>query len=191
MDLSEYASLINAPTFNKPFHKTYTVDYLGNVVGGKDIHYLNLEMDRVKELIIDQLKSGEVVWFGSDVGYDGTRKSGIWDDKAFDFESAFGMNFNLTKEDGLLYWRSAMNHAMVITGVNLDENGRPNRWKIENSWGDENGQKGYYLMSDSWFDHYVYQAVIHKKFLSDTEKQELLQEPVHLDPWDPMGALAD
>lgn len=191
VDLSEYASLINAPTFNKPFHRTYTVDYLGNVVGGKDIHYLNLEMDRVKELIIDQLKSGEVVWFGSDVGYDGTRKSGIWDDKAFDFESAFGMNFNLTKEDGLLYWRSAMNHAMVITGVNLDENGRPNRWKIENSWGDENGQKGYYLMSDSWFDHYVYQAVIHRKFLSDTEKEELLQEPVHLDPWDPMGALAD
>ncbi len=191
VDLGEYASLINAPTFNKPFHKTYTVDYLGNVVGGKDIHYLNLEMDRVKELIIEQLKSGELVWFGSDVGYDGTRKSGIWDDKAFDFESAFGMNFNLTKEDGLLYWRSAMNHAMVITGVNLDENGRPNRWKIENSWGDENGQKGYYLMSDSWFDHYVYQAVIHKKFLSDTEKEELLQEPVHLDPWDPMGALAD
>ena len=84
-----------------------------------------------------------------------------------------------------------MNHAMVITGVNLDENGQPNRWKIENSWGDENGKKGYYLMSSSWFDRFVYQAVIRKEYLSDEEKAALESDPIHLDPWDPMGTLAD
>ena len=82
-----------------------------------------------------------------------------------------------------------MTHAMVITGVNLDENGKPNRWRIENSWGDDKGDKGYYVCSDSWFDLLVYQAVIDKKYLG--EKAALLdQEPVLLKPWDPMGALA-
>ena len=191
VDLTEYVSLINAPTFNKPFGHTYTVDYLGNVCGGYPVCYLNLPMERVKELIIEQLKAGEIVWFGSDVGYDGQRKAGVWDDQAFDYQSAFGMNFDLSKEDGLLYWRSAMNHAMVITGVNLNENGQPNRWKIENSWGDENGKKGYYLMTSSWFDRFVYQAVIRKEYLSDEEKAALESDPIHLDPWDPMGTLAD
>ena len=190
-DLDAYVSIINAPTQDKPYNHAYTVDYLGNVVGGKDVLYLNLEMDAMKDLIIRQLQDGEVVWFGSDVGYDGNRKMGVWDDKAFDYETAFGMNFNLTKEDGLNYWRSAMNHAMVITGVNLDENGKPNRWKIENSWGDENGNKGYYLMSDTWFDHYVYQAVVHRKYLSARQLEDLEKEPKHLNPWDPMGSLAD
>lgn len=190
-DLDAYVSIINAPTQDKPYNHAYTVDYLGNVVGGKDVLYLNLEMDAMKDLIIRQLQDGEVVWFGSDVGYDGNRKMGVWDDKAFDYETAFGMNFNLTKEDGLNYWRSAMNHAMVITGVNLDENGKPNRWKIENSWGDENGNKGYYLMSDTWFDHYVYQAVVHRKYLSAQQLEDLEKEPKHLNPWDPMGSLAD
>ncbi len=191
VDLDGYVSIINAPTKDKPFHKTYTVDYLGNVVGGRGILYLNLEMETMKELILKQLRAGEIVWFGSDVGFYGNRKTGIWDDKAYDYETAFGLSFDLTKEQGLDYWRSAMNHAMVITGVNLDADGRPTRWKIENSWGDENGQKGYYLMSDSWFDKYVYQAVIHRKYLDDALKEELAQEPVHLNPWDPMGSLAD
>lgn len=190
-DLDAYVSIINAPTQDKPYNQTYTVDYLGNVVGGKDVLYLNLEMDAMKELIVKQMQDGEVVWFGSDVGYDGNRKTGVWDDKGFDYETAFGMNFNLTKEDGLDYWRSAMNHAMVITGVNLDENGKPNRWKIENSWGDENGNKGYYLMSDTWFDHYVYQAVIHEKYLDAAQTEDLKKAPKHLNPWDPMGSLAD
>ena len=82
-----------------------------------------------------------------------------------------------------------MGHAMVLTGVNLDENGAPTRWKIENSWGSENGDKGYYVCSDAWFDLYVYQAVIDRAALGD--KAELLdQVPIVLKPWDPMGSLA-
>ena len=97
----------------------------------------------------------------------------------------------MTKEDRLDYRESAMNHAMVITGVNLDENGQPDKWKIENSWSDEHGNKGYYLMNAEWFEQFVYQAVINKKYLTEEQLKEASSEPLHLNPWDPMGTLAD
>lgn len=191
MELDAYVSLINAPTADKPYHRTYTVDYLGNVVGGAPVRYLNVEMDVLKQAIIRQLTEGEIVWFGSDVSQFGDRETGVWDDKAFDYNGAFGIDFSLTKEEALDYRISAMNHAMAITGVNLDSAGHPTKWKIENSWSDEHGHKGYYVMSDSWFDRFTYQAVIRKDLLDETLQAELKQEPIHLHPWDPMGSLAD
>ena len=101
-----------------------------------------------------------------------------------------GLPMEISKEDALDYSFSAMNHAMVITGVNIDENGMPNRWKIENSWGDKNGRKGYYICSDSWFDQYVYQAAVEAEYLG-AQAELAKQEPVVLEPWDPMGTLAD
>ncbi len=187
--LKDYVSVINAPTKDKPYYKTYTVQYLGNVVGGRQIKYLNLDMNDFKSLILKQLLAEEVVWFGSDVSRYGNRSSGIWDDESYDFEEMLQMNLELSKEDSLDYCQSAMNHAMVITGVNLD-NGKPNRWKIENSWGEETGVKGYFLCSDTWFDKFVYQAVINKKYLSEEEIKAWNTDPIVLKPWDPMGSLA-
>ena len=97
----------------------------------------------------------------------------------------------MTKAERLNYRESAMNHAMVITGVNLDENGKPDRWKIENSWSEENGNKGYYIMNAGWFDKFVYQAVVRKKHLNEKQLEALGKEPIHFSPWDPMGTLAD
>ncbi|MBR5065851.1 MAG: aminopeptidase, partial [Oscillospiraceae bacterium] len=96
-----------------------------------------------------------------------------------------------TKEDSLYYSESAMNHAMCITGVTFDENGKPAKWKIENSWGGETGNKGYFLASAEWFDTYVFQAVVNKKYLPDEILKCLDKEPHELNPWDPMGTLAD
>ncbi len=189
--LDDCVSITNAPTKDKPYNRSYTVDYLGNVLDGTEIKYLNLELSNFKKLILAQLTDRQVVWFGSDVGKYGDREAGVWDDRAYDYEAAFDMNFSLSKEDGLDYRQSAMNHAMVITGVNLDENGNPTKWKIENSWSDEKGKKGYYVMSDSWFDKYVYQAVVEKKYLSAQQLDAYAGEPIHLSPWDPMGSLAD
>lgn len=189
--LDHCVSILHAPTKDKPFNRTYTVDYLGNVVGGTDIRHLNLELAEFKKLVLAQLADRQVVWFGSDVGKFGDRDAGVWDDGAYDYATAFDMSFSLSKEDSLDYRQSAMNHAMVITGVNLDENGKPNRWKIENSWSDEKGKKGYYVMSDSWFDKYVYQAVVDRKYLTPAQAEAWNTEPVHLNPWDPMGSLAD
>ena len=188
--LDEYVSLINAPTKDKPFNKSFTVKYLGNVVGGKVVTHLNLEMKRLKELIIKQLKDGEIVWFGSDVGFYGDREAGIWDDRIFDYKSAVDLDLKMDKGESLDYRASAMNHAMCITGVAL-KNGRPTKWKIENSWGTANGEQGYYYMSASWFDQFVYQAVVNKKYLSPEELKAYNGKPIELKPWDPMGSLAD
>ena len=186
----DYVSIINSPTEDKPFGKSYTVDYLGNVAEGAPVRYYNLPMDTLKSLIIRQLSDGEVVWFGSDVGKYGERDRGLWCTECYDFEGTYGMQFDMEKGAGLDYRESAMNHAMVITGVDLDEEGNARKWKIQNSWSDEHGEKGYYLMSADWFDRYVYQAVINKKYLTKEQLEEAAGEPVHLNPWDPMGTLA-
>lgn len=189
-DIDEYQSIINAPTAEKPFHRNYTIDYLGNVVEGKPINHLNLPMERIKEIIINQLSDGKAVWFGSDVSFYRDRNSFAWNEKAFDYASAFGADITFKKGEMLDYWASAMNHAMVITGVNL-VNGVPDKWKIENSWGSSGGISGYYVMSAGFFDHFVYQAVVMKKYLTKQEKEEAAASPIHLHPWDPMGTLAD
>lgn len=188
--IDEYQSIINSPTADKPFNKNYTIDYLGNVVEGKTINHLNLTMERIKELIIHQLQDGEPVWFGSDVGFYRDRANYAWDSSAMDYLSEFGFPIDFAKGDMLDYWHSAMNHAMVIVGVNMRK-GVPNKWKIENSWGGDNGVNGYYVMSADWFDRFVYQAVILKKYLSGEELVAAASEPKHLNPWDPMGTLAD
>lgn len=186
--LDRTVSIIHAPTQDKPYHKTYTVRFLGNVVGGGDVRHLNLTLDEFKGAILRQLEAGKVVWFGSDVGKYGERTLGLWDDGSYDYELLTGLELGLSKADGLDYGFSAMNHAMVITGVNL-ESGRPTRWKIENSWGDKNGQKGYYVCSDNWFDRFVYQAAVEREYLGDLASLAD-QTPVVLAPWDPMGTLA-
>ena len=188
--LDEYVSLINAPTKDKPFNKTFTIQYLGNVVGGKQVTHLNLPMERLKELILAQLKDNSIVWFGSDVSFLGDRASGIWDDNRFDYLSATGMDFIMDKGESLDYRASQMNHAMCITGVNLIDD-KPTKWKIENSWGSDVAKSGYYIMSDSWFDQFVYQAVVNKKYLNEAEKAALKEKAIVLKPWDPMGSLAD
>ena len=191
-DLSQYISTINAPTKDKPFHKVFSVEYLGNVEGGRQVRHLNLPVDEMKDLIIKQLKNGEVVWFGSNVVKDSERQAGLLDTELYKRDDLFDVDFNMSKADMLDSGESMMDHAMVITGVDLVD-GKPTKWKIENSWGEKPGFKGYFVMSDKWFDKFVYQAVINKKYLSDDLKkafEEGSKDPIQLLPWDPMGALA-
>ena len=188
--LDDFVSLINAPTKSKPFGKTYTIEYLGNVVGGKIVTHLNVSMDRMKELILSQMRDDRIVWFGSDVGFYGDREEGVWDDGRFDLDSLTGLVLKMEKGESLDYHASQMNHAMCITGVSFKE-GKPSKWKIENSWGTDRGKAGYYIMSASWFDQYVYQAVVDKKYLNKDELKALKEKPIMLKPWDPMGSLAD
>ena len=184
----ETVSIIHAPTADKPWHRVFTIKMLGNVAGGREVRHLNLPMDEFKQAVIRQLQDGKVVWFGSDVGKWGDRDAGVWDDQSYDAELLTGLDLTISKADSLDYGFSAMNHAMVLTGVNL-ENGAPNRWKIENSWGDAHGDKGYYICSDSWFDQYVFQAAVEKEYLGPLAALTE-QAPIVLEPWDPMGTLA-
>lgn len=190
-EIDDYVSCINAPTKSKPFGKSYTVKYLGNVSDGKIVKHLNLPMERLKELILAQLRDNQIVWFGSDVASYGDRMRGVWNDQEFDYKSLLDLDIKMDKGESLDFRASAMNHAMCITGVGFDKNGVPSKWKIENSWGDDRGYKGYFIMSASWFDQYTYQAVVNKKYLTKEELAAYEAEPVVLKPWDPMGSLAD
>lgn len=190
LHLEDYVSIINAPTADKPYGKSYTVDMLGNVVGSRDVRYLNVPMERLKELAITQLQAGETVWFGSDVGQVSNRKSGILATDVYDF-SGIAIALTQDKAGRLDYGESLMTHAMVLTGVDLDENGKPIKWKVENSWGDKVGTDGYFVASDAWMDEYTYQIVVRKEFLTPEELSSYEAAPIVLEPWDPMGALAD
>ncbi|MBQ3291286.1 MAG: C1 family peptidase [Mogibacterium sp.] len=187
--LGDFVSLINSPTDDKPFNRSFTVKYLGSAVEG-EVRYLNLPMEEIERLTIEQLKAGEFVWFGSDAGKYGNGDTGYWDPDSYTAEAMLGLDATMTKADRLDYSDSRMNHAMVITGVNLDENGKPDRWKIENSWGKDRGIKGYFICSEKWFREFVYQVVINRKYLTEEQIAQYEAEPVVLDPWDPMGSLA-
>ena len=188
--LDDYVSVINAPTEDKPFYRSYTVQYLGNVKEGRPVKYVNLPIEEMKQAAIAQLKDGEPVWFGCDVGKRSFRDGGLMDTGIYDVETLFDTYFPMTKAERLEYGQSLMTHAMVFQGVNLDENGKPDRWRVENSWGEEAGKKGYFVMSDRWFDEYNYQVVVNKKYLSSKALEAYEKEPVRLNPWDPMGSLA-
>lgn len=189
INIRDYVSIINAPSNGKKFDTTYTVKYLGNVCGGVDIKYLNVDINTLKKLALKQLKDNEAVWFGCDVGKMSNSDAGVMDSDLYDYSTILNTDLSMTKGERLDYGESCLTHAMVLTGVDI-KNDKAKRWKVENSWGEEKGNKGYFVMSDAWFDEYTYQIVINKKYLSDKLMKAYKKEPIVLEPWDPMGSLA-
>ena len=190
-DIDDYVSLINSPTEDKPFNKTYTIKYLGNIVEGRIVKHLNLPIEELKKAAVKQLKDGYPVWFGCDVGRSSIVEDerAILDTKAVDYETLFNVDLKLSKEDTLDYGYSMMTHAMTFTGVQMDGN-EALRFKVENSWGEKFGYKGHFVMTSDWFDKYVYQVVVNKKYLTEKSRKDYEKEPKELKPWDPMGSLA-
>ena len=189
INLKDKVCLINAPMYNKKMNELYTVEFLGNVVDGNIIKYANVEIKELKRAAINSLKNNEAVWFGCDVGKMFNRDLGIMDMNLYDYENLFNTKFKMNKSTRLEYGDSMMTHAMLFTGVDIKKN-KPQKWRVENSWGNKNGDKGYYLMSDNWFDEYNYEVVVDKKYLSNKILNIFNLEPKKLNPWDPMGALA-
>jgi bleomycin hydrolase len=136
------------------------------------------------------MQEGESVWFGCDVGKHLDRKLGLMDLDLWDLDPVYGEHELLDKAGRLQYGQSLMTHAMVFTGVDLDEDGHSRRWRVENSWGKDAGDKGYFQMTDAWFDQYMYEVVVHRRYLEDGLLKALDEEPIVLPPWDPMGSLA-
>jgi len=187
--LKDKVCLIHAPMSNKNINELYTVSYLGNVVGGEIINYANVDINDMKKAAIKSIKNNEAVWFGCDVGKMFHRDLGVMDMDLYDYESLLGTDFLMDKGTRLEYGDSLMTHAMVFTGVDI-VNGKPTKWRVENSWGEKGGNKGYFLMTDNWFDQYNYEVVVDKKYLPRRILEIFAKEPVALDPWDPMGSLA-
>jgi bleomycin hydrolase len=189
LPIDEYVCLVHDPRESSPFNRTFTVQYLGNVVGGEIVTYVNVPMDLMKSIARRAIVDGEPVWFGCDVGKMMRRDMGIWDRALFDYDALYDAPFPLDKSNRLEYHQTLMTHAMLFTGVDVVED-RSRRWRVENSWGEENGQKGFYVMNDSWFDEYVFEIAARRSSLPAEMQQALELEPIVLPPWDPMGALA-
>lgn len=187
--LIDKVCLIHCPMTNKQMNELYTIRCLGNVMEGQIIKYLNIEINEMKKYSIKSLKNNEAVWFGCDVGKMFHRDVGVMDTDLYNYELTFGINSDMDKSTRLEYGDSQMTHAMLFTGVDIKSN-NPVKWRVENSWGPKGGCKGYYLMTDKWFDQYNYEVVIDKKYLPEKIRKMFKKKPVVLNPWDPMGALA-
>lgn len=191
MNLDDYISVINAPTKDKPYYKSYTVKYLGNVVEGDIVRYVNVPIEEMKKMVLKQLQSGEPVWFGCDVGQNFYRQGSRLDLESLRVDELLGVDFKFNKEERLDYKESLMTHAMVFMGCDYDEEkDKINRYRVENSWGKDAGYNGFLVMSDEWFNEYMYQVLINKKNISQEIVEAYESKPTELEPWDPMGSLA-
>jgi bleomycin hydrolase len=190
LDLDGMVCLIHCPQESKQYYTQYTVAYLGNVVGGYDVRYLNVPLDVLKAATAGMVKEGKPVWFGCDVGKMFDRELGLMDLESFDYANVYGTAFGLNKAERLDYGQSLMTHAMVLTGVDLDAEEKPKKWRVENSWGESVGEKGFMAMTDAWFDEYLYEVVVEKQYVPAEVLALLETEASVLPPWDPMGSLA-
>ena len=189
LPVSEYVCLVNDPRPSSPTARTFTVEYLGNVVGGPPVTYLNVDMQVIKDVAAATIQGGEPVWFGCDVGKMMSSDYGFWDTGLYDLPLVYDTGFDLDKAARLAYHESAMTHAMLFTGVDVLD-GETRRWRVENSWGSDRGQDGFYTMTDSWFGQYVFEIAARRSVLPAELQGALETEPIVLPAWDPMGALA-
>jgi|TARA_B110000263_G_scaffold120402_1_gene104711 bleomycin hydrolase len=187
IDWEDYVCIVNDP--RNEYYQTYTIDFLQNVAGGPPVVYLNVPNKEMKAITQKLLEDGMPVWMGCDVGKEMDRKRGLWDANLFDVEGLYGVKYGMDKADRLRHNQTMMTHAMLFTGVDV-VNGRPRRWRVENSWGTDTGQKGYYTMNDSWYDQYMFEIAAPTSYLNEKMLAGLEAEPVVLPAWDPMGSLA-
>lgn len=187
--VAEYVCLVDDPRPEHPKGATLTIEHLGNVVGGDRVLYLNSEIAVMKRLAMEAILAGEPVWFGCDVSQQMLRKEGIWAADLLDVSGVYGTDLAMDKENRVRFGESLMTHAMLLTGVDVVD-GVPRRWRVENSWGEEGGDKGFYTMDDSWFDEYVFEVAVRASALPAEYQGALDAEPLALPAWDPMGALA-
>lgn len=180
-DLSAYVHVISEPTSYEPMHVCIVSHDSGTMAENNRVR-LNLPFDELENLCIAELKAGKPVWIGLDSRAFSSREYGIFDPDSFVLSACCG-DLDMSRKDLLETGESSAVHNVLLVGVHLDENGKPKRWKIENSWGKESGKDGMYALSENYFRTYVFEAAIHQDFLSKEQKEDLKKEPVVLHPW--------
>lgn len=183
LNLDDFVTIGNIPMYNKEYYKIYKKKYLGNVYQNSSVKYLNLPIEELKKLTIKQLKDEIPVYMGAHVRKFRDKKSGVLDTRLYNYKDT--LNFNkLSKEESLNLYDISMHHIMTFTGVNVINNS-PQRWKVEDSYGDKEKVNGYYIMNDNFFNEFVLGVVIDKKYLSNQQLQLLNQEPINVDVKEP------
>ena len=184
-----FLMVMNDP--RRPYHKTYEVEYDRHTYDGHNWKYLNLPMEEIAQLAIASLKDGHKMYSSYDVGKQLDRKRGYLALDNFDYASLFNTSFPMNKADRIATFDSGSTHAMTLTAVDLDANGKPVKWKVENSWGADNGFAGCFIMTNDWFNEYMFRLVVNKKYASEQLLKEFDQKPTMLTPDDPLFQLED
>jgi bleomycin hydrolase len=184
VNLKDYITLFNHPVH--PYNKLYQVNFRRNMAEQPDMNFINLDIDALKQYTINSLLDQEPVWFAADVGWQMERKIGIMAEGIYQYDVLFGIDYQMSKAERIQYGVSAANHAMAFIGADTTA-GKATKWRVENSWGTDLGDKGYWTMYDSWFDEYVFTLIIHKRYLPDRVLAILKTKPVILPTWEPLA----
>lgn len=183
---NNYVMLMNDPS--REYYKCYEIDFDRHVYDGKNWTYVNLPVEDIKAMAIESIKDSTMMYFSCDVAKFLDSKRGTLDLKNFDYESLMGTTFGMNKKQRVQVFASGSSHAMTLMAVDLDKDGKPKKWMVENSWGAEAGYKGHLIMTDEWFDEYMFRLVVEKKYVPEKVLNILKQKPIRLPAWDPMSA---
>ncbi len=178
--------VMNDPTY--PYYKTYSIELDRHAYDGQNWTYVNVPMEDLKEMAMASIKGGEMMYYSCDVGQQLERKKGLLTMDNFDYESVLGVPFTMNKAERIASFDSGSTHAMTLVAVDVDANGKPSKWMVENSWGADSGYKGHLIMTDEWFDAYTFRIVVNKKYITTKVADALKQKPQMLPPWSPMFA---
>ena len=182
----QFVMLMNDPS--RPYYKTYEIDFDRHSYDGRNWTYVNLPMEEIKQMAIASLKDNTMMYYSCDVGRELDRSKGIAALNNYDYASLLGYDFTMDKAERIKSFDSGSTHAMTLKAVDLDASGKPTKWKVENSWGEQSGVKGHIIMTDGWFDAYTFRLVVNKKYATAKVLELLKTKPVQLPAWDPMFA---
>ena len=183
---SNYIMVMNDPT--REYGKVYEIDYDRHTYDGDNWLYINLPIERIKEIAIASIKDNTAMYFSCDVGKFFDRKKGVLDIANLDYQSLFGVEFPMDKKQRISTFASGSSHAMTLIAVDVDNNGQTTKWMVENSWGPASGYKGNVIMTDEWFNEYMFRLVAERKYVPQDILKMLEQKPIQLPAWDPMFA---
>lgn len=184
--LSDYVMLMNDPS--REYYKCYEIDYDRHRYDGKNWTYVNLPIEDIKEMAVASLKDSTMMYFSCDVGKFLNSERGLLDVKNYDYESLMGVSFGMDKKQRIQTFASGSSHAMTLMAVDLDKEGKPVKWMVENSWGAGSGYKGHLIMTDEWFNEYMFRLVVETKYVPAKVMELFKQKPIRLPAWDPMFA---
>ena len=188
-DFSKYYMIMNDPT--RPYYQVFEIEYDRHVYDGDNWKYLNLPMDEIAPLAIASIKDSTMMYFSCDVGKFLDREKGYLDIHNYDYGSLFGIDFKMDKKQRVSTFASGSSHAMTLCAVDLDENDHPKKWMVENSWGSSYGYKGFLIMTDEWFNEYMFRVVIEEKYIPEKYLKMFDKKATMLPPWDPMFSPED
>lgn len=186
VDLGEYVSLFHDPT--QPYGKHYRLSRTRNMVGGPEMHYANVDIGVLESVAVKSVLDDAPVWFAADVGKGQDSEHGIMAANIFDYATVYNVGMSLSKADQVMLRGGASNHAMVFVGVNVAD-GKPDKWLVENSWGDKKGEDGYWTLYDSYFDRHVYNVIVKRTYVPAEVLKIYEQDPVTLPPWYPTARM--